>query len=103
MKLRDFTKTDWYGFAFAGCKSEKPMIGDVTVYYELEPWESSGFIIVDNNHIQIHLLDEKNYDNEKTFYKEYKGLTREEVIAIVNMWPKEIDKEYLDIKGFEEI
>ena len=91
MKLKEFDEIDWD--CFAGCESDNPMIGDVKVYDEFK-WELEGVLIVDGNAVGIHLVNDA-MDKEVNFYKNFEDLTREEVIAIVHMWPSEMDAKWL--------
>jgi len=95
MKLRDFNESDWYGFA--GCESKNPKIGEVILKGRYGR-KLDGLVIIDNVIVQYHFYSKIFH---KTFTKEFKNLTHEDVVTIIKSYPKEIDHDFFIKNGFD--
>lgn len=97
MNLRNFDKTDWYGFAGAEPPSETqpPMIGEADV-----PGTSGGIIVVDKNGIGIFIIIKDNPFEENRYFK---PISFELGKRLVESWKNTLpDGDLLEAIGFEK-
>ena len=96
MILRNFDKTDWYGFAGAEDPSltQPPMIGEVDV-----PGTMGGIIVLDKNGIEIYVIIKDNPFQE---IRHRKQIPFELGRRLVENWVNLPDGELLKVMGFEE-
>lgn len=99
IKLRDFTKEDWWGFA--GCEAKTPLIGNVKFLADdkLGAREIEGVVVVDKDDVSMY-FDEFDMQDD---HEEYLfGLTVPMLAGkfIVENMAEAFDKEYLTNLGF---
>lgn len=82
-KLRDFTQHDWDGFA--GCESDKPMMGECIVVHtedDGKDYDYGALVILDGSTVQIHCIrDHHGTDKEITFHREFESDSDAEIMA----------------------
>lgn len=99
VKLKEFTKEDWYGFA--GCEAEKPLIGEVNFLVDDENGERKieGLVIVDKDDITMYFETFDDLEDTDTYVFRLE-VTQLAGKFIVEHMAETFDKKYLNGLGF---
>ena len=102
MKMREFTNSDWQGYA--GCESDTPWMSVDSVKVMLEDYEFTGDVIVDNFSVSLHVYcgDMEHDDGpiEKEYVIEKECMTHKLALNEANEIPHNADIEWLFMHGF---